>query len=620
MKLTKGMKKALSLLLTSALVITGANFGGASASAADAKKTTDTIATWEGSMSLVHSKVDKDGGTWQADAYTSKVTTDKSEAVSKAALTVWESGYNEFWGGANVNYSEDLSAYDTVTVSVSGKATKDSEFSVTYGAAESAVETVKVKAGDFAEDYTFDANADKAISVGIAGAQADVLTISKVAITATKTEKTEETTAPTTSAAVTSGDATTAPTETVAPTTAPSTTPVITTEPSAEPSEEPSAEPSTEPTEEPTPAPTGDYNKFTATLSYVTKDDWADQNWSDNTVEVTKDGEYSISYKAAQDSDDLYLLILDTDLYKANANPAFKMEGKSIKIDDTEYDASKADFCFRDSNTQEEADNHPYRLNFVNPWNTPTLDDGFTSVDGADPIDVLADQKVAIKEGSVITVTFKVTGMGAPAPKATTPAKVTTTSAVSTNSAVTASAVTKSLKLSKKTVVVAPGKKATIKATVKAQAPATKAAVLTVSKKLSKKIGTVKVSGNKIVVKAAKKAVKGNSGKFTVKSGTKKATVTVKIQNKAKKVKAAKKSVTLKKGKTAKVTIKVTAQNKKKATTDTIKASVKKVAKVTKTKASKGKVVVTLKGKKKGTAKMTVKVGSKKVKVSVKVK
>ena len=53
---------------------------------------------------------------------------------------------------------------------------------------------------------------------------------------------------------------------------------------------------------------------------------------------------------------------------------------------------------------------------------------------------------------------------------------------------------------------------------------------------------------------------------------------------------------------------------------DKVKASVKKVAKVTKTSVKKGKVVVTLKAKKKGKAKLTVKVGTKKAKVSVKVK
>ena len=206
----------------------------------------------------------------------------------------------------------------------------------------------------------------------------------------------------------------------------------------------------------------------------------------------------------------------------------------------------------------------------------------------------------------------------APTPTAT--AKVTTTAAITTNSAVTASALTKSLKLDKKKVVVAPGKTATIKATVKAAAPATKAAALKVVKKLPKKIGTVKITGKKIKVTAAKKAVKGTSGRFIVASGDKKAVVTVKIQNKVKKAKAAKKTVTVKKGKKTGVAIKVTTENKKRATTDDVKVSVKKVAKVTRTVVINGKVTIILKGVKKGQTKMKVKVGSKTVKVTVKVK
>lgn len=67
--------------------------------------------------------------------------------------------------------------------------------------------------------------------------------------------------------------------------------------------------------------------------------------------------------------------------------------------------------------------------------------------------------------------------------------------------------------------------------------------------------------------------------------------------------------ITVKKNKTAKITVKVTAQNKKKATTDTVKVTIPKSKKKYLTyksaKVSKGKVVVSLKAKKKKVSKVT---------------
>ena len=204
--------------------------------------------------------------------------------------------------------------------------------------------------------------------------------------------------------------------------------PVKTKQPTKEPTktikpvrtEAPTEAPTETPYVEPEPTPTGNAKKFTATLGYVTDDSWEDQNWSDYSVDVTKDGEYSISYKAALDTDDLYLLLIDTNLYKMNAPIDLKMEGVSIKIGNKTYDASGADFCYRDSESKEEAEKHTYRLNFINPWCVPTEDDGYTLIEDADPMDVLKDQKVSIHEGDKITVTFRVSGMDSPVPGETT--------------------------------------------------------------------------------------------------------------------------------------------------------------------------------------------------------
>lgn len=93
-------------------------------------------------------------------------------------------------------------------------------------------------------------------------------------------------------------------------------------------------------------------------------------------------------------------------------------------------------------------------------------------------------------------------------------------------------------------------------------------------------------------------------------------------KNAVKSLKAAKKTVSVKKGKKADVTVKVTAASSKKKTTDKVTAtsSNKKVAKVVKTTVKAGKIVVSVKGVKKGTAKITVKAAKKKAVVTVKVK
>ena len=93
-------------------------------------------------------------------------------------------------------------------------------------------------------------------------------------------------------------------------------------------------------------------------------------------------------------------------------------------------------------------------------------------------------------------------------------------------------------------------------------------------------------------------------------------------KNAVKSLKAAKKTVSVKKGKKADVTVKVTAASSKKKTTDKVTATTsnKKVAKVVKTTVKAGKIVVSVKGVKKGTAKINVKAAKKKAVVTVKVK
>lgn len=94
------------------------------------------------------------------------------------------------------------------------------------------------------------------------------------------------------------------------------------------------------------------------------------------------------------------------------------------------------------------------------------------------------------------------------------------------------------------------------------------------------------------------------------------------VKNPCTKVKAKKTKVTVKKGKKVTMKFTVTSKSKAKKTTDKMSVSVKnkKIATVTKKSLTKKTASVTLKGKKKGSTKVTLKIGKKTAKVTVKVK
>lgn len=265
-----------------------------------------------------------------------------------------------------------------------------------------------------------------------------------------------------------------------------------------------------------------------------------------------------------------------------------------------------------------------------------TPSDAFLTKDGEDTKVVLREIQGKIDADPVPSPSADVNpspSAGATASPAggatTTPGNTKTTSgpSITTKPAVSATpqAVgTSKITPKKKLVVVAPGKSVKVAFTTKAAAPATKAAVVTASTS-AKKVVTAKVSGKKVTIKAPKKAVKGSSATVTLKStnGDKKVSAKIKVyvRNSAKKVKAAKKSITVKKNKTTKLVIKASkVQNKKKAFADTI--TVKgKILKLTNVKYAKGKATLTLKGAKKAKKKaVTIKVGKKSVKIKATVK
>ena len=126
-----------------------------------------------------------------------------------------------------------------------------------------------------------------------------------------------------------------------------------------------------------------------------------------------------------------------------------------------------------------------------------------------------------------------------------------------------------------------------------------------------------------MLVSADKKAVRGSAALVILRSkdasgNDVSAVIKVRVQNKTKKLQMKVKTLVLKKGGKKKFTLNVTAQNKKKATTDAVRVS-SRIVSLAKSSAKKKKVIVTLKGKKKGTQKVVIRVGSKKVRVTVKV-
>ena len=328
------------------------------------------------------------------------------------------------------------------------------------------------------------------------------------------------------------------------------------------------------PTETPAPVAKGQMGNFNVSFDYVGDDTWGEQSWGDKSVNVTKDGDYSIEYTATSDSKGIYLMMLDTDLYYGSLADNFALTVKNVKIGDKTYAIdNKGCWGFADQTVSKN-----YRFNIVNPWNglfdktgVNWQDEKVTTIDKLN--------KAPVKANDKIVVNFNVTTKKASS--------------------------TVSIKAAKSKVSVAPSKSATVKYTVKGTS--------TVKATSNNKAVTVKVNKSKknVTITAKKTAVMGKTATITLKAGSKKSTIKVTVAKTAnvKKKKAANYTVAL-----AKVTKKVKAKK--------IKVSVKnkKVAKVTVKKTAKGQVTFQVKGLKKGKTTATLKYGKKSAKVSVVVK
>lgn len=220
---------------------------------------------------------------------------------------------------------------------------------------------------------------------------------------------------------------------------------------------------------------------------------------------------------------------------------------------------------------------------------------------------------------SGVTSSIEVSVTGKPAPVKPTPPDENNK----------AKAGTKKISPKKTSAVIAPGKSAAISFTASKESKSPRAEKVTVSVSGKSVVSKAVIKGSKVTITAAKKAVRGNSTTVTLKSKTSagkivSAKIKVTIQNPAKKVTAKKgtskkKPITVKKGRKVNVVLNVTAQNKKKATTDTVKVS-SNIVKLVKSSTKRGKITLSLKGKKKGIKRVTIKVGKKSVRIYIKVK
>lgn len=618
MKLTKGMKKALSLLLSAAMVVTGVNVTAGTASAAGETAPQIYVKAQNlGWSNLESNKVDITG------------TGDYSVSIASGA------SFSDK-GLTNLGFFEKVEGYD-ITVSLKNVVVNDVEMAIQHPQSDDAIDYTKLnpngKNNAFANIWNDDGKQaviakssdekkvlsykkegeDEYIEYKVDGTSTQIESI-VYNFTVTKFEKKQE-------ASGGDGD-----NSNVVSTSA-------------------IEVPTTQMTQGEIPEK-GSMTEFAVSLAVSQMWDSSIEQKTEY-VKVTGNGTYAVTATVPEGMHRIDMTWLVTNLYDKSFPAGFKIKATHFIIGENACVLDDGDgyFIFGDGNYEEKE----VRVNILNPYNYLAAGDTMDPNDETKgEVDAFKGNvsKLPVKAGDKIQVIFTVSGMDATKDvltfgdytvKATNPPattnKPTSPSGVTTPGAATPSGIKKiTVPKAKKTVVVAPNKTVKVNFTKTLDpSTATKSAVVTADIKSKKVVASATVTEgttpNKgtVAIKAAKKATKGASTTVTLSSKdaankTVSAKITVKIQNQAKKVKAAKKSVVIaKKGKTAKLVLKVTAENKKKATTDTVTAK-SKVVTIKSAKASKGKITVTLKGKKKGSQTVTFKVGKKKVKVKVTVK
>lgn len=562
MRLTKGTKKALSLALSTALVLTGANVGTLKADAAKVNNKDGVKLTLTGkTLTKKEATVKEDG--------TVKVTTTFADAATAGALK--GANFGETKTATDVKYVDDCDfSLKIVKVEVAEKNVLAKNVTGDYNNSDLyEVNTTDKSFKDFVaekgdeitftykvtglEDYEDTLDALKKENEALAASKA-ALEKENGSLAASKAALEKDNASLVASKAALEKDNKSLAASKAALEDQLKNTPA--------------------PTETPAPVAKGQMGNFNVSFDYVGDDTWGEQSWGDKSVNVTKDGDYSIEYTATSDSKGIYLMMLDTDLYYGSLADNFALTVKNVKIGDKTYAIdNKGCWGFADQTVSKN-----YRFNIVNPWNglfdktgVNWQDEKVTTIDKLN--------KAPVKANDKIVVNFNVTTKKASS--------------------------TVSIKAAKSKVSVAPSKSATVKYTVKGTS--------TVKATSNNKAVTVKVNKSKknVTITAKKTAVMGKTATITLKAGSKKSTIKVTVA----------KTANVKKKKTAKYTVAL-AKVTKKVKAKKIKVSVKnkKVAKVTVKKTAKGQVTFQVKGLKKGKTTATLKYGKKSAKVSVVVK
>ena len=576
MRLTKGTKKALSLALSTALVLTGANVGTLKADAAkvDAK---DGV-----KLTLTGKTLNKKEATVKADGKV-EVTTTFADAATAGAFK--GANFGETKTATDVKYVDDCDfSLKIVKVEVKGENVLKKNVTGDYTAYE--VYEVNTEADSF-KDFVAEKGDEITFTYKVTGLEdyedtLDALKKENEALAASKAALEKDNASLVASKAALEKDnkslaASKAALETENKALAASNSALAASNSALAASKaalEDQLKNTPAPTETPAPVAKGQMGNFNVSFDYVGDDTWGEQSWGDKSVNVTKDGDYSIEYTATSDSKGIYLMMLDTDLYYGSLADNFALTVKNVKIGDKTYAIdNKGCWGFADQTVSKN-----YRFNIVNPWNglfdktgVNWQDEKVTTIDKLN--------KAPVKANDKIVVNFNVTTKKASS--------------------------TVSIKAAKSKVSVAPSKSATVKYTVKGTS--------TVKATSNNKAVTVKVNKSKknVTITAKKTAVMGKTATITLKAGSKKSTIKVTVA----------KTANVKKKKTANYTVAL-AKVTKKVKAKKIKVSVKnkKVAKVTVKKTAKGQVTFQVKGLKKGKTTATLKYGKKSAKVSVVVK
>lgn len=154
-----------------------------------------------------------------------------------------------------------------------------------------------------------------------------------------------------------------------------------------------------------TDATKGNMDRFNVGFNYVA-DNWTEQSWADKNIDVIGDGNYSISYKAENDTDNIHIIMLSTNLYKGALSYDFKLVPTYVIVGADIYKVdAEGGWLFANYNS-----NNMYRYNIKNPFEGPVKDDCLTLVDNnKTSIDGLG--VCPVKKGDIIKVYFTVTGM-----------------------------------------------------------------------------------------------------------------------------------------------------------------------------------------------------------------